>query len=415
MVSRSAILSSFCGLVLFIGCDSPPKSDRQLPDGGTSQNSNAKPNPIITNNPDGPPGLFEMTPPTAADADATQQLKLIMRGMNVGNFLDATPQENSWSNDTLHTWFFEAIKEAGFDHVRIPVRWNVHASGAPDYTIDPTFFARVDWAIGHTLSRGMAAVLDIHHYDEYYPDPAGQHDKFLALWKQISEHYKNYPKQLIFEILNEPRAAVTAAIWNADMNAAVTEIRATNPYRTLMVGGINWNASSSLYNNSISFPAGDTNIIATFHYYNPACFALVQSWDCAGHGWDAPYASTGTFDLKNVKWPVLFPSDAQGDAGIAEMAANNEAAIHAELGRVSDWSKTSGIPVYMGEFGADASRDIQSRAAYIGFVAQEAEMYGFGWANWSFIYTFTAWNGNVGWYPEIIDALTGYVQPSPSP
>lgn len=350
-----------------------------------------------------------MTPPTEQDADATQQIKLLSRGMNVGNFLDGTPVESSWTGNTLHGWFFEAIKEAGFDNVRIPVRWNIHASDtAPNYTIDPVFFARVDWAIAHTLTRGMAAVLNIHHYDEYYADPAGQHDKFLALWKQIAAHYQNYPKQLIFEILNEPQNQVTAAIWNADMNAAVTEIRATNQWRTLMIGGVNYNNISELYNNDVSFPAGDNNIIATYHYYNPACFALVQGWDCENHGWDLPNPATGTVDLTNVQWPVLYPQDATGDAGVDQMAANNEAAIDSEFSKVSGWSKTTGIPVYVGEFGADSSRDIKSRAAYVGFVSEEAEKFGFGWAHWSFIYTFAAWNGTIGWYPQIVNALTGY-------
>ncbi len=412
MVKCSIIICSLAAIVSLPGCDNPPDNanGQQLSDAGSNTvSSNPAPNALLSTS-ETPPGTVDMTPPTAEDADATQQIKLLSRGMNVGNFLDATPSEASWTSNTLHGWYFEAIKEAGFDNVRIPVRWNIHASDtAPDYTIDPTFFARVDWAIAHTLTRGMAAVLDIHHYDEYYADPAGQHDKFLALWKQIAAHYQNYPKQLIFEILNEPQPSVTAAIWNADMNAAVAEIRTTNPYRTLMIGGIQWNASSELYSNDVDFPAGDKNVIATFHYYNPNCFTQLQTWDCENHGWDLPYPPTGTVNMANVKWPVLFPADAEGDAGVDEMAANNEAAIDAEFARVSAWSKTTGIPVYVGEFGADSSRDLQSRAAYVGYVARESEKYGFGWANWSFIYTFAAWNGNVGWYPQIVDALTGYV------
>jgi endoglucanase len=411
MVSRSAILSSIGALVLSLGCDTPPKNDLHLPDGGIISSSNAKPNPIITNNPDGPPGPVDMTPPTAADADATQQLKLILHGMNVGNFLDATPQENSWSNDTLHTWFFQAIKEAGFDHVRIPVRWNVHT--APDYTIDPTFFARVDWAIGHTLSRNMAAMLDIHHYDEYYANPVAEHDKFIALWKQIAEHYKNYPKNLFFEILNEPQGKqVTAAIWNADMTAAVAEIRKTNPYRTLVIGGIGYNNIDQI--SAVNFPAGDKNVIATYHYYNPYCFTIPpQVWDCQGRGWDEPYPHSGAIDQIAISWPVLFPADIPDDAGAELASANNERLIDTAFGKAAAWSQTSGIPIYVGEFGADSyNRDVHARAAYIGFIVQESEKYGFGWANWSLIHTFSAWNGSVGWYPEIIDALTGYVQPN---
>ncbi len=346
-----------------------------------------------------------MTPPTAQDADATQQLKLIMRGMNVGNFLEGL-NETVDTGNTLHGWYFAAIKQGGFDSVRIPVRWNIHASDtAPDYAIDSTFFARVDWAIAHTLTRGMAAVLDIHNYYEYYADPAGQHDKFLALWKQIAAHYQNYPKQLIFEVLNEPQNKVTADIWNTDMTAAVAEIRATNPYRTLMIGGVYYNTISELYNNHVNFPAGDKNIVATYHYYNPYCFTLLQNWDCQNHGWDLPDPPTGTVDIHNVKWPVLFPQDAQDDAGVDQMAANNEAAIDTEFSKVSAWSKSTGIPVYLGEFGADSSRDIQSRASYVGYVAREAEKFGFGWAHWSFIFNLPAWNGLVGWYPEMITAL----------
>ena len=78
----------------------------------------------------------------------------------------------------------------------------------------------------------------------------------------------------------------------------------------------------------------------------------------------SPYPPTGTVDLTNVKWPVLFPTDAQGDAGVDEMAANNEALIDAEFGRVSAWSKTTGIPVYVGEFGADSSRDLHPRCLH---------------------------------------------------
>ncbi len=43
------------------------------------------------------------------------------RGVNLGNALDA-PQEGEWGL-TLRSELFDMIKEAGFDSVRIPVRW----------------------------------------------------------------------------------------------------------------------------------------------------------------------------------------------------------------------------------------------------------------------------------------------------
>ncbi len=404
MNSCRTVFASLASFVVFVGCDSPPPSSS--PD--TSDASTLSNRPladVVLKTSDAPPGTVDLThPPTAADAKAADQLGLIMTGMNLGNFLDGTPQESSWTGSTLHGWYFEAIHEAGFDHVRIPVRWNIHAADDPPYTIDSAFFARVNWAIANTLTRNMAAVLNIHHYDEYYANPSQQHDKFLALWQQIADHYKDYPKTLFFELLNEPNGSVTADIWNADLAAAFAEIRSSNPYRSVIIGGVNWNNFNELAGNRVNFPAGDGNVIATFHYYSPYCFTTPpQTWDCSSY--DNPYPHSGTINQVGVSWPVLFPADVPSES-VDQVIANNETKIDNDLSSVAAWSQTSGIPVYMGEFGADTpNRDNQARGAYLQYMVQESAKYGFGWANWSFIYTFAAWDDKYGWYPDIIKAL----------
>src|SRR5262245_47703575 len=62
------------------------------------------------------------------------------RGINAGNALDA-PTEGAWG-PALDEAYFDAVAAAGFDHVRIPIRWNAHAAAAPPYTVDEAFFAR---------------------------------------------------------------------------------------------------------------------------------------------------------------------------------------------------------------------------------------------------------------------------------
>ena len=52
--------------------------------------------------------------------------------------------------------YFQAAKDAGFNSVRIPVRWSAHALAEPPYTIDPNFLKRVDWAVN---SRYLAICL----------------------------------------------------------------------------------------------------------------------------------------------------------------------------------------------------------------------------------------------------------------
>src|SRR5512142_3334603 len=55
------------------------------------------------------------------------------RGVNLGNMLDA-PKEGDWGLSVQEN-YFDRIKEAGFDFVRLPVRWSTHAQASAPYTI----------------------------------------------------------------------------------------------------------------------------------------------------------------------------------------------------------------------------------------------------------------------------------------
>ena len=84
--------------------------------------------------------------PTAAKGpDPFKMNQLLGRGVNLGNALDA-PSEGEWGV-VLKEEFFQAVKDAGFSSIRLPVRWSAHAMTQPPYTINPDFMKRVDWAV----------------------------------------------------------------------------------------------------------------------------------------------------------------------------------------------------------------------------------------------------------------------------
>ena len=60
------------------------------------------------------------------------------RGVNLANALEA-PREGDWGV-VLKEEYFDRIASAGFDSVRLPVRWSAHAEASPPYRIDPKFF-----------------------------------------------------------------------------------------------------------------------------------------------------------------------------------------------------------------------------------------------------------------------------------
>ncbi len=110
--------------------------------------------------------LAIFTQSSLAQDEAFQANKRLGRGINLGNALDA-PSEGAWGL-TLQEEYFEQIKQAGFNSVRIPIRWATHTGPAPDFKVDPTYFERVDWAIDQALSRGLVAVINDHHDDDLY-------------------------------------------------------------------------------------------------------------------------------------------------------------------------------------------------------------------------------------------------------
>src|SRR5665647_1435418 len=69
-------------------------------------------------------------------------------GINLCNTLDAYPTETSWGNPRATLALITAWKQKGFKTLRIPVTWKDHLGAAPDYTIDPTWLARVE-AVAH--------------------------------------------------------------------------------------------------------------------------------------------------------------------------------------------------------------------------------------------------------------------------
>jgi endoglucanase len=94
------------------------------------------------------------------------------RGINFGNALDTVREGEAGFR--LRERYFDDVRDAGFDTVRLPVRWSAHAGESWPYSIDPAFFERVGWAIDNALGRDLNIVLNAHHSHEL-TDAPGRH------------------------------------------------------------------------------------------------------------------------------------------------------------------------------------------------------------------------------------------------
>jgi len=314
------------------------------------------------------------SPPSKADPDAFAFNRLLGRGINLGAALEA-PSEGAWGV-TLKADYFQAIEDAGFNSVRIPIRWSAHALPDPPYTIDPAFFERVDWAIDQALSRNLAVVINVHHYEEMDNDPVKQAPRLATLWRQIADRYRDRPQALFFELLNEPSEQLTDERWERIFPDLLQAIRDSNPFRMVIIGAY-WNSLDHLPR--LVLPQDDRRLIATFHYYTPLRFTHQgASWVANSEGW------------RGTKWD----KDQEGNI------------LRGDFEKAASWGRQNERPIYLGEFGTIDQAEMESRASWTRAVVREAEKSGFSWSYWEFCASFGAYDPVAkAWRRPLLGAL----------
>ncbi len=298
------------------------------------------------------------------------------RGINLGNYLEA-PKAQSWGVEIVPE-DYPRIRDAGFSCVRMPVRWSDWADSTAPYAIESDFFETVDRNVKAALDNGLIVILNMHHYLEMFQEPMAHKERFIAMWRQIAEHYRDFPPELLLEPLNEPNKALDAASWNGIIQAVLPVIRESNPDRTLVIGPSQWNQIAKL--DSLAIPGEERNVIVTFHYYSPHHFTH------QGASWSGPLSQS---------W-----------LGTTWGSDEDKAAVIADFDTALAWSKKHNRPLLLGEFGAYSKADMDSRVRWTAFVSAEAVKRGFSFTYWEYCAGFGAYDRETAsWREPLLNAL----------
>ncbi len=299
-------------------------------------------------------------------ARAHSIIKNMGAGINLGNVFEAPDKgfkgfdpesyTSAW-NETIVPENFKALGDSGFTNMRIPVSWEEHVSGeGEECVVDEGWMDQVFWAVDNAIKNGMIVVLNAHHWDAIYEKAEPEIPCLLSVYRQMMERVKNYSlDSLVVETLNEPRGALTVPVWNELAGKIISIVREADPGRVVMVGTTNYNSYSTI--KYLSLPENDSNLVVTFHYYDP--FAFTHQ----GATFVDPQYPKGT------KWTASF----------GEMRAVKNA-----FNAMKEWSDEHNVPVYLGEFGAYEMADDESRETWTTFVSTLAHNLGFATAYWEF-------------------------------
>jgi endoglucanase len=273
---------------------------------------------------------------------------------------------------------FRLIHEAGFQHVRINLHPFKSMGPGPDFLLPQYWFETVDWAVAQCRKNGLVAILDMHEYTAMAEDPFGLKPRYLSVWKQLAERYKDEPDDVFFELLNEPNTKITPEIWNDFLKEPLALVRSTNPTRTLVIGPAFWNGIDFI--NELILPEDDRNIVVTIHYYHPMNFSH------QGAHWSEEFR-----DTSGIRWLGT-------ESDLVRMRN--------DLAPVAEWGRQHNRPIHLGEFGALETADLESRVLYTNAVAREAERLGWSWSYWQFDSDFIVYDMKAGvWVEPILKSL----------
>ena len=338
---------------------------------------------------------------------AYRAAKMFLHGVNLGDCLEAGKNRGV----KVDADEFTAMKQQGFDHVRVPVGWQHYAGPAPHFTLEPEIFAKVDFCVTNALHNDLAVIINIHHFNELDRDPAGATDEFLKIWKQIAAHYKAFPNQLAFELDNEPHDQATAAVMNPVYAKLIAQIRESNPGRTLFVEPAGWGGINQLTN--LVLPPDD-NIIVSVHCYDPFPFThqgagwVGEDFRQTGIVFPGPPATPLMPDTSLNLPPWMLDWIKRYNTLPMDKNPSSPLAFGGKLDYARAWSDYYGRPVHIGEFGAYIKADERSRARFYEAFRQKAEADRLGWCIWDWSANFRYWDRQKhAPLPGLHDALFG--------
>ena len=297
--------------------------------------------------------------------------------INIGNTLE-TMQEAVWGGEKVGPKDFERIKAAGFETVRIPVRWHNKTLQQAPWTVDKAWMDRVQTVVDQALAADLNVILNSHHFDPIHEDPLAVAEWHGAVWAQIAERFEGYPEETLwFELENEPHGNFDHTNLLQTLTPALEAVRAKHPTRAVIIGGENWSGVDSLAD--LPLP-DDPNIHPTFHYYEP--FAFTHQ----GASWVEPDMPPPGRDF-----PI---------AGDLERIANDAEKVRAYIAR-------TGKTPFMGETGAyEEHATIAQRAAYHAAVREAFAPSGVGICMWAYANTYPFWDRSSGeWLPGMRAAI----------
>ena len=315
--------------------------------------------------------------------------------MQIGMADNSIKAETAWGNPVVTKKMIKAVKEAGFNAIRVPVTWYPHMEAKFQLNgtawdkekddlgtkIQAAWMKRVHEVVDYVISQDMYCILNIHHdtgaastawliADESVY--AQEHERFEAVWKQIAEEFKDYGDHLLFEGYNEmldKKQSWCFASFGAN-------------------GGYDATIAKSAYNAINSYAQTFVNTVRSTGGNNAQRNLIVSTYGaCSGSGtWNSHLQDP----LKQMKLPndnvsnhLIFEVHTYLDIKTINNAKNE---VNQMIRDIKSHLVSKGVPVIFGEWGTSTDNGYESyrnnMLTFARYFVEKAKAAGMGTFYW---------------------------------
>ena len=210
-------------------------------------------------------------------------LRGFYKGVNLGGWMSQCDYSEQRLDRFITEADFAQIAAWGFDHVRLPVDYNVIRN--PDGSSREEGLRRIDRALASCRRNGLNTVLDLHKTRGFSFDSregeqgffSCEEDQafFYGIWEELAARYAEHSDSLMFDLLNEMTDPGYLPTWESISGECIRRIRQYAPEVRILIGGYNNNSVGAVPD----LPAPlDGKVVYNFHCYEPHSFTHQGAW-----------------------------------------------------------------------------------------------------------------------------------------
>ena len=195
---------------------------------------------------------------------------------------DPDYQITLYGNEVPTKQLFTSIKKFGFKTIRVPITWMhfMDESG----TVNPIWMDRVKEVVNWIIKLKLYCIINVENDGApgfWLSQGISSKDKFVYLWTQIANEFKNYNEYLIFESMGQSPFRIgndydfiTLLILNQAFVDTVRNTGGKNSDRLLIVVGMNQDPDLTC-TSSYKIPIDPSKKLAiSLYYFQPLPFAM---------------------------------------------------------------------------------------------------------------------------------------------